>query len=73
MLDSLYDASGRVLPIRAPVGSRTRNLWLRRPALYPIELRAQGVHYEMQDGGRPGKRAQLYKIQNSLFEGNRTP
>jgi hypothetical protein len=25
----------------APVGSRTRNLWLRRPTLYPIELQAR--------------------------------
>jgi hypothetical protein len=27
----------------APDGIRTHNLWLRRPILYPVELRAQGV------------------------------
>ena len=26
---------------RAPGGGRTHNLWLRRPTLYPVELRAQ--------------------------------
>ncbi len=26
---------------RAPGGGRTHNLWLRRPTLYPIELRAR--------------------------------
>ena len=25
----------------APGGGRTHNLWLRRPTLYPVELRAQ--------------------------------
>jgi hypothetical protein len=25
----------------APGGDRTHNLWLRRPTLYPVELRAQ--------------------------------
>ena len=27
-------------------GGRTHNLWLRRPALYPIELRAHLIDYQ---------------------------
>ena len=31
-----------LLTSNAPGGGRTHNLWLRRPTLYPVELRAQG-------------------------------
>ena len=31
----------RLIRGTAPGGGRTHNLWLRRPTLYPVELRAQ--------------------------------
>lgn len=51
-LHSADDSQGVILSYippenSAPGEARTRNLWIRSPLLYPIELRGRGTNYTM--------------------------
>src|SRR6478735_8404761 len=51
----------------APDRSRTCDLWLRKPTLYPTELRAHAAHLTRRLVQRPPRRGRLAAIERARY------